>query len=153
MRRSEIASLMRRDPRLELYLETADIDGEEHAGLNPIGEIARRLLDAPAVAWPPASELAPADKNRLSPGHHKPSGWKAILDRLARNPYVTSMRFEDGRRATRSRMEVALGSETEITVLIADGAAPPLGLRVATTARNAAERELVLRHLAGTVRL
>lgn len=51
LRRSDIDSLLRQDPRLEVYLETTEIDGEVYAGLNPIGEIARRLLDAPAVAW------------------------------------------------------------------------------------------------------
>jgi hypothetical protein len=154
LRRSEIDSLLRQDPRLDLYLETTEIEGTEYAGLNPIGEIARRLLDAPATAWPPTSDLAPAEKVRLSGApHHRPKGWEAIVDKLARNPYVTSIRYDSGCSGRQSRIEAAAGSDTEVAAAIADGAAPPLGLRASTTARNATERDLVLRHLARTVKL
>ncbi len=148
LRRSEIASMLAQEPRLDLYLETEEMDGEDYVALNPIGEIARSLLDAPAAEWPPASERQPADKKALSGlPHHRPKGWEAIVDKLARNPYVTSIRCEAGRRGGTSRIGPASGSETDVEVLIADGAAPPLGLRVSTTARTAAKRDLILRHL------
>jgi hypothetical protein len=75
------------------------------------------------------------------------------LDRLTDNLYVTAIRYDAGRNGRQSRIEAAADSDTEVAVVIADGAAPPLGLRVSTMARNAAERDLVLRHLARTVRL
>jgi putative CRISPR-associated protein (TIGR02619 family) len=153
LRRPEIDSLLRQDPRLDLYLETTEIDGEEYAGLNPIGEIARRLLDAPTVAWPPTSDVAPAEKYRLQPGHRRPNGWEKAVDKLARNAYVTSIRYDDRLSGKQGRIAPAVDNDAEVAVLIVDGSAPPLGLRVSTTARNAAERDLVLRHLARTVRL
>jgi putative CRISPR-associated protein (TIGR02619 family) len=154
VRRAEIASIVRQDARLELYLETCEIDGEEHAGLNPIGVIARQLLNAPAAEWPPESDAVPESKSKLSRDHHKPNGWEGIVARLARNPYVTSFRYEGGHRGAQSRIEPAQDSDTELVVLIADGGAnPPLGLRVSTAARTAAERDLVLRHVKRGVRL
>ena len=66
---------------------------------------------------------------------------------------MTSIRHEPGRRGTQSRIDPAADSDTEVTVTVADGARPPLGIRVSTTARNAAERDHALRHLARTVKL
>lgn len=107
-----------------------------------------------AVEWPPISEKAPAEKNQVSATeHHRPKGWEAIVDNLARSLYVTSIRREDGRRGSQSRIYDSVGSDTGISVLVVGGSAPPLGLRVSTTARNAAERDLVLRLLARTVKL
>jgi putative CRISPR-associated protein (TIGR02619 family) len=154
LRRPEIAGLVAQDPRLDLYLETEEMDGEDYVALNPIGEIARSLLNAPAADWPPESDRAPADKNAVSGlPHHRPKGWDAIVDKLARNRYVTLIRYEPGRRGDSSRIEPATGNETDIEVLIADGATPPLGLRVSTTARIAVERDLILRHLRQKIRL
>jgi putative CRISPR-associated protein (TIGR02619 family) len=154
LRRAAIDSLLRADPRLELYLETAEMDGAEFAGLNAIGLIVRDLLEAPAVEWPPTWDVLPEKKIRLSDlPHHRPRGWETIVNKLARNLYVTSIRYEAGRIGAQNRLEAALGSDTEVGVLIADGTAPPLGLIVSTTARSTAERELVLRHLKTTLKL
>lgn len=148
LRRLGIASMVAQNPRLDLYLETTEIDGEDYVGLSPIGEIARRLLDAPDAEWPPASDRTPAEKNGLSRvPHHRPDGWERIVGRLADNPYVTYFYAEDGRRSAHSGVDPAAGSDTEIDVLIADGTKPSLALRVCTTARTAAERDHVLRHL------
>jgi putative CRISPR-associated protein (TIGR02619 family) len=154
LRRAEIESMVAQDVRLDLYLETEEIDGEEHVGLNLIGEIARSLLNAPAAVWPPTSDRTPPEKNGLSGvSHHRPKDWEAIADKLARNPYVTFFRTEEGRRSARSSIDPVAGNDTEIAVLIADGTKPALVLRVSTTARTAAERDLVLRHLRQTIKL
>lgn len=65
-----------------------------------------------------------------------------------------SIRHEGGHRGPRSRVWTTQGSDTDLIVLIADGGDnPPLGLRVSTTARTAAERTLVLRHVKRALRL
>lgn len=89
--RSRIESVLKQDERL---LMLVDLDGDD-AALNLLGELARRLLEAPVVPWPEPTDVPPASKIHLSDAPHaRPQGYQTIVDRLAASRYVTAIRYE-----------------------------------------------------------
>jgi len=133
---SKIENLLKQDERLLTLLE---IDGD-CVGLNLLGELALRILEAPRQSWPPVSEIAPGDKCRLeSAAHHRPRGWEQIVDTIARCQYVSSIRY-DGSVAG-GQLKEANDNLHDLIHRI-DGS-PELVLRISTTATTLEQRRLV----------
>jgi len=133
-----VESLLKQDERLWMLLEVED----GLAAPSLLGEIARSLIDVPQEPWPPASEAAPESKIHLqSAAHHRPSGWKEIVQTLARCRYVTAIRYE-GAAAGRELKE-SHDNDSDLIHRIEQDGSPALNLRIATTARNAEQRRLV----------
>lgn len=131
-----IEHLLKQDERL---LTLVEIDGDE-AALNLLGELALRLLESPAVDWPPPTDKSPKEKILLaSPEHHRPRGWKQIVNKIAASAYVTSIRYEGS---------LSGGFLKEAPDIVSDlihriEGSYPLVLRISTTATTAGQRRLV----------
>lgn len=133
---SRIASLFKQDERL---LTLLDVDGDD-AALSLLGELARRLLQAPCENWPPPSDIPPSDKIRLTAvPHNRPTGWEQILETLAACRYVTSIRYEGA--AAGGFLREAPDNESDVIHQIQG--TPPLTLRISTTATTSGQRRLV----------
>jgi putative CRISPR-associated protein (TIGR02619 family) len=150
LERREVASLLQADGRLEMLLESVEEGGQTIVCANVLGELAAQLLTAPAAEWPPSCSTEPDAKIHLEDGHGRPRGWEAAVGRLARSPFVRFIRY-DGAAGRRPGIRPAPGSDTDLHVVLAGGDAI-LGLRVETTAENAAQRRLVLDHLSRIAR-
>lgn len=151
--RSQVASLLKGDGRLEMLVESEDVDGADHVCLNLLGTLAGQLLEAPAVDWPPATNTEPEQKVALQKTkHHRPKGWEAIVEGLARSPFVTFVRY-DAAAGQQRGVRPATDNAADVFVVITGDGAPPLGLRAGTTAENAGQRRRVVEHLRSRVRL
>ena len=134
----------------ELRQLVAD-DPDGHTFLNAAGELLYSAYTTEAEAepraiWPPASGLAPHEKDIVSTeAHHRPAGWQGFVARLCAIDCVSQVRYAGeghGRGGARLRVyreDAALG-----ILGIGYGAGDEvLPLEVATTARGAAQSALV----------
>jgi putative CRISPR-associated protein (TIGR02619 family) len=130
VRSAEVDSLLKADGRLEMLVESEEIEGQAYVCPNLLGELAAQILAAPAVDWPQASGLEPREKIRLeNAGHHRPRGWESFVEGLARSPFVTSVRY-DGTAGRRPGLRPAADNDTDILAVMAADDAPALSLRV-----------------------
>ncbi len=144
--RETVSGLIKADGRLDLLLEAAEEEGRELVALNVLGELAAQLLQSPASQWPTTCGDEPAGKIQLEgAGHHRPSGWREAVDRLARSQFVVRIRY-DRTAGIQAGIRPAADNPSDLyAVLKGDDAV--LSLRVETTAENAGQRRLVLDHL------
>jgi putative CRISPR-associated protein (TIGR02619 family) len=147
LRHSDAAPLLRADERLEMLLESEDVDGERFVSTNVLGELAVQLRAAPRAEWPEPTTESPERKNHMAEDeHHRPGEWRRVVGQLCRSGYVTSVRHDPlGCRAVRKVLP-APDNETDVLAAIGDRNAP-LGLRIGTTARTNGQRSLVQQHL------
>lgn len=146
LERSKIDSFLKKDGKLELLLESVEIDGVEMVSLNLLGELAARVLQAPSIDWPEACNILPHEKIKLQDiAHHRPKSWEKVVDLLARSGFVRLIRYE-ARAGDKKGIYEVPNQETDLFVVINDGTYV-LGLQIETTARNADQRRLVLNHL------
>lgn len=144
--RQRVSDLLKADPRLELLLETEEIDGQPHVAPNLLGEFAVQLFKTPSIGWPPECPTLPADKKQLQKDHARPNGWQAFVDQLVRCPYVSRIRFDAGAGHRQGLFPAADSNSALYGVLTGDDASP-LRLRVETTAENETQRRRVLDYL------
>lgn len=149
--RSEVDSLLKSDGRLEMLVESEEVDNQGYLCPNLLGTLAAKLLEAPACEWPPATKTLPEKKVQLEPGHHRPRGWEGVVNSLVRNPFVTRIRYDAGGGIRRGIFE-ASDNPSDLFVVISDGETQ-LPLRVSTTAENPPQRRLVQDHLRERVAL
>ncbi|MDW8266673.1 MAG: putative CRISPR-associated protein, partial [Gemmataceae bacterium] len=122
-----IESLLKQDEKLLTLVEVDD----DHAALTLLGEFALRLLESPGDNWPPTTDIPPADKIQLSLApHHRPKGWKQIVNSIAASRYVTSIRYEGSFAG--GCLKEAPDNDSDLIHRI-EGS-PPLTLRISTTA-------------------
>ncbi len=146
---AEVASRLKADPALQPLIEDA-ADGCSY--LNAAGELLYRAAGAvgPRAVWPHAAPLPPGDKNGLSRvSHHRPTGWKAFVERLCKVDCVSRVSF-DGAASGGTAVKVLCASTGAIGVRWGP-ADCELPLRVETTARGDAQTELVRDYIANTV--
>lgn len=133
---SRIESLLKQDERLYTLVE---VDGD-YAALTLLGELALRLLESPALNWPPPTDKVPSDKIQLaSTEHHRPQEWKQIVNSIAASRYVTLIRYEGS--LSGGFFKEAPDNVSDLIHRI-EGS-PPLTLRISTTAKTSAQRRLV----------
>ncbi len=146
IRRETILSYLKSEPRLELLLQTIEIDGELWVELNAMGAIALDLSKAPLSDWPPPSEKEPERKVQVSGvGHHRPEGWQHIVQAIAQSPYVESIRYIPG-SGMQNRVELSGNDISAIVANLSDGKTC-MGLAISTSARNEGQAKRVLRLL------
>ena len=129
---AEVASRLKADPALQPLIEDA-ADGCSY--LNAAGELLYRAAGAvgPRAVWPHAAPLPPGDKNGLSRvSHHRPTGWKAFVERLCKVDCVSRVSF-DGAASGGTAVKVLCASTGAIGVRWGP-ADCELPLRVETTA-------------------
>jgi len=144
--RQQVSDLLQADPRLELLLETEEIDGQAHVAPNLLGEFAVQLFQTPPVGWPPECPALPADKKQLQKDHARPNGWQVFVDQLVRCPFVSRIRFDAG-AGQRQGLFLATDSNSALYGVLTGDDSPPLRLRIETTAENEAQRRRVLDYL------
>ena len=144
----ELRSLLNRDERLWLLVETVNVGETVLAEATHLGEIALAMRGEAPVQWPPGCPTPPHKKVHLETSHHKPAGWKSFLDTLAGSAYTTSIRF-DGKLGKEAGLFVgpAQDSISDIAASLGDQKSPPLRLRVATTAECEKQRQMIIRVL------
>lgn len=144
--RTEVASRLKGDPELHPLIEDAE-DGCSY--LNAAGELLYRAACAigPRAAWPRAVPLPPGDKNGLSKvPHHRPKGWETSVKRLCEIDVVRRVSFD---QAASGGTEVKVLCAPEGVIGVRLGSAEyELPMRVETTARGAAQTELVRDYIA-----
>lgn len=148
--KEEIDSLLKQDPKLEILLEEADIDDREHVCANLLGELAAQLIMEPEANWPEPCDIEPQKKIMLQEGHTRPRGWEELVNRLARDRYIRSIRY-DPQVSFRIGIREARDNETDI-IIIYGSKDEKLPLRLATTAKNKQERQPVLDFLKRTLK-
>ncbi|MCS6775415.1 MAG: putative CRISPR-associated protein [Chloroherpetonaceae bacterium] len=148
--RAEAESWLRACPALrDLVYEE-----EGYVLLSAAGELLYRAyqerhgVPAPA-AWPPNSLRNPADKNRVSSEeHHRPPGWREFVDFLIRQAWVEEVRYDGtGPRGPGQTRIYREGPEVPVIGVVYCRDDRALPLCVTTTARDAAERAVVLEWL------
>ena len=141
--RQQIDSLVKADGRLEILLESAELEGDEIICTNVLGELAVQLSKTPHAEWPPTCDIDPEKKIKLEgAGHHRPDGWEKTVNRLSRSRFVRMVR-RDGAAGNRKGIRPANDNCSDIHVVVDDGERV-LGLRVETTCENAEQRRLLI---------
>jgi putative CRISPR-associated protein (TIGR02619 family) len=145
---TEVEGWLRGRPELRPLV---DDDADGHTYLNAAGNLLFRVAKEelalePRAIWPPAASQTPAEKNKLSDiEHHRPRGWERFVQRLCSIDCVDMIRYDE---AAHGGPSVKILDAAQGVLAIRFG--PPekcLGLRVETTARGAAQTELVADYL------
>jgi putative CRISPR-associated protein (TIGR02619 family) len=79
------------DKRIADLLNRVEIDGKEYVELSPILALLHQGFKSTLpdeMAQPPDSDLAPADKLKITPDHHLPKGAETRFQQLAELPWV-----------------------------------------------------------------
>ncbi len=144
----EVEQRLKACPELRPLIEDG---GEGNSYLTAAGNLLFQAAQemrrsVPHATWPKADPRPPAEKNRVSTvEHHRPDGWEKFVRRLCEIDCVTSVAYEP----------LAFGGER---VKILDEAAGSIGLRyekqsktlplrVESTARGAAQTDLLVTYL------
>ncbi len=144
---AQVDSLLKTDGRLEMLIDSEQIDGRPYVCPNLLGTLAAKVVEAPVMEWPTTTQALPEGKIQLDQAsHHRPRGWERVVDDLARNPFVRRIRY-DRTAGVREGIFEAPDNHNDLFVVLAGNGAPPLALRVSTTAENAQQRGLVRGHL------
>ena len=145
-RRSEVESRLRADPEIQSLIEDAS-DGYSY--LNAAGDLLFRVAKevGPRAVWPSAVPKPPADKDGLSGmEHHRPQGWRVFVENLCKIDCVSRVSYDQSAFGGETA-KVLDGSKGVIAVRYGK-AGEVLPLRVETSARGAAQTELVKDYIA-----
>lgn len=146
LKRHEIDSLLKADGKLELLIESTEIEGEEIICPNILGELATQILQTPVVDWPSTCDILPEEKIKLQDkAHHRPKDWENIVNTLSRSRFIGLIRY-DAKAGTKKGLYPVHDSVSDLYAVINDGT-DVLGLRIETTAENIDQRRLVMDHL------
>lgn len=149
---SDVESLLKADGKLELLIESSEIDGEEFVCLNMLGEFAAQLLEIPPIDWPSTCGILPQEKIKLEgTDHHRPKGWKNIVDKISQSQFTKLIRY-DGTVGNNKGFHAAKDNSQDLYAVLNDGTYI-LPLRIETTAKTGEQRRLVLDHLRQKIRL
>lgn len=122
--RQEVDSLLKADGRLEILLESDEIDGTEIVCANVLGELAAQVLATPPVDWPSACDIPPDEKNGLQGRqHHRPRGWREKVNQLLRSPHVRYIRYDET-AGTQRGIRAANDNATDLQAVITGEGAP-----------------------------
>lgn len=143
----EMRSRLRANPELERFV-LRDADGTWM--LNPAGELlyraAKDAAPQPATPWPEPTDREPRSKNCVSEEkHHRPRGWRTVVDRLCRDSCVTAVRY--GVEASSGPAARVLDAASGELALRYEHGGEQLTLIVETTALGDAQCRLLLDHL------
>lgn len=146
---AEVENRLKADPQLRPLIEDA---GDGCSYLNVAGDLLFRVAKelgtrGPRVTWPSAVASPPDEKNGLSDvEHHRPRGWKNFVFRLCQIDCVSRVSYDasvyDG-----EKVKILNGDNGNIAVRYSSGG-KELPLRVETSARGAAQTELVKKYIA-----
>lgn len=140
--------------RLAAHPRLADLVDEASDGniyLNPAADLLFRYFREfdPALppAWPTESARLPKQKNQVSSQeHHRPEGWKTLLEKLCAHPYVDSVRYADFSPGQATILVPP--SQIKINYKRGDDA---MGLLVETTATSKPQLERIEKHIRKTI--
>lgn len=144
----EVESWLSSRPELRSLVED---DGEGHTLLTAAGDLlfkaaSERLSLGPRATWPHAHAAPPAQKNRVSTiEHHRPSGWAKFVDHLCQIDCVKTVRYDTA--AYGGPAVKVIDPENGVFGVRFGPAGSELPLRVETTAKGAAQCELVAGYL------
>ncbi len=143
---AEVASRLRADPELQPLVEDA---GDGYSFLNAAGDLLFRAAKelGPRATWPAAVASPPDEKDGLSSeGHHRPRGWENFVQRLCQIDCVSRVSYEE---AAYGGQEVKILDRANGVIAVRYGPrGEELPLRVETSARGAAQTELVEEYIA-----
>ena len=101
----------------------------------------------PRAQWPAGDPRPPRDKNHVAATeHHRPDGWENFVDHLCRIDCVTAVRYDQAMHAGQRRIRILDENQGDIGVRYERGG-QRLPLRVSTTARSAAQTQLVANYI------
>lgn len=152
-RTAEVESWLKACPDLRFFVED---DGNGHTMLTAAGDLLYRVARErrqlrPRAEWPPLHLAEPAEKNKLSDvAHHRPHGWERVVDRICRIDCVSQVRYGSEARGG-PKVSVIDPDKGVLGVRIGTPDAE-LPLVVETTARGAAQSELVAEYLRAQIR-
>ncbi len=144
--RSEVESLLSRGAELSFLVDEIEIEGAYYVSRSVLGQLAADALSAGLrdAEWPKESGRSPSEKVDVSKeAHHRPRNSETVVGTLARNCYVESVRVDNGIGRTRG-VGAAADSASDVIVVVTDDTAPPLRLRVTTTARSSGQRDMIM---------
>lgn len=120
------------------------------AYLSPAGELLHKAFRerssaGPAPVWPEASPRLPEEKDSVSSvEHHRPDGWRRVVDSLTRLGCVEHVRFDgSGDRSARESGVASRDARTGILRVVYVAGDRALPLVVETTARDETGLQLV----------
>ncbi len=146
--RKKVENFLKTDSRLELLIEEEEIEKEKLVCLNPLGEIAAQIILTPSIEWPDTSSVPPEEKNHLQDTeHHRPIGYKKIVEAISRITFVTSI-FYDKAAGNRHGIRISTRSPSDIFVVIVgkdqSGKDSTLPLRISTTAQSEEQTRMIV---------
>lgn len=147
---AEVENWLKADPELRPLIEDA---GDGCSYLNAAGDLLFRVAKelGPRATWPPAVGMPPDKKNGLSNvNHHRPKGWQEFVDRLCRIDCVSRVSYDE---SAYGGEKVKILNSTKGDIAVRCGQTDnELPLRVETSARGAAQTELVKKYIARIVK-
>ena len=142
---AEVESRLKADPELQPLIEDA---GDGCSYLNAAGDLLFRVAKelGPRATWPAAVASPPDRKNGLSKvNHHRPQGWQNFVSRLCHIDCVSRISYDE---AAYGGEKVKILNDANGSIAVRCGpTGNELPLRVETSARGAAQTELVKKHI------
>ena len=145
----EVENRLKADPELRPLVETAQ-DGYSYlnAAGNLLFNVAREV--GPRAVWPKPVPLPLGDKNGLSSvQHHRPKGWEDFVRRLCGVDCVSRVSYDQA--AYGGESVKALDQANGVLAVRYGPVGKELPFRVATSARGAAQTELVKNYFANKI--
>ena len=143
---AEVENRLKADPELRPLIEDA---GDGCSYLNAAGDLLFRVARefSPRATWPAAVASPPDEKNGLSNvEHHNPQGWENFVQRLCQIDCVSRVSYDESAYGG-EKVKILNGTKGVIAVRYSSRGAE-LPLRVETSARGAAQTELVKKYIA-----
>lgn len=143
---AEVENRLKADPELQPLIEDA---GDGCSYLNAAGDLLFRVAKefGPRATWPAAVASPPDKKDGLSNvEHHRPQGWENFVQRLCQIDCISRVSYDPaafGGKATK-----VLDSAKGVIAVRYGPGGDELPLRVETSARGAAQTELVKKYIA-----
>lgn len=147
---AEVENWLKADPELRPLIEDA---GDGCSYLNAAGDLLFRVAKelGPRATWPPEVAVPPDKKNGLSDvEHHRPKGWQNFVFRLCQIDCVSRVSYDESAYGGK---KVKILNSTKGDIAVRCGPTDnELPLRVETSARGAAQTELVKKYIARIVK-
>ena len=143
---AEVASRLRSAPELQPLVEDA---GDGYSYLNAAGDLLFRVAREfrPRATWPATAASPPDEKNGLSNvEHHRPKGWRNFVHSLCEIPCVSRVSYDESAYGG-EKVKILNSAKGDIAVRYGPRG-EELPLRVETSARGAAQTELVKEYIA-----
>ncbi len=143
---AEVENWLKADPELRPLIEDA---GDGCSYLNAAGDLLFRVARefGPRATWPTEVAVPPDKKNGLSDvEHHRPKGWQNFVFRLCQIDCVSRVSYDES--AYGGEKVKILDSDNGTIAVRYGPTGKALPLRVETSARGAAQTELVKEYIA-----